>query len=92
MCLKNISVIVTHKLTDSMKIPGFGAFLWSLPPNLTVMSLVAGSEILTSLPSTARWPLDMLEPATAVYSPASDRRTEGRTRRCTNWSDVILYL
>lgn len=56
------------------------------------MSLLSGSEILTSRPSTVRWPLDMLAPATAVYSPASDRRTDGKTRRCINFSELILYL
>ncbi len=56
------------------------------------MFLLAGSEILTSRPSTPKWPLDMLDPATAVYSPASDRRTDGTTRRCTNLSELILYL
>jgi len=59
---------------------------------LTVMSLLAGSEILMSRPRTPSEALDMLDPATAVYSPASERRTDCSSSWWANLSEVILYL
>lgn len=42
---------------------------------LTVISLLGGSEMRISRPSTVRWALETLDPATTEYSPLSDTRT-----------------